>query len=86
MKVIPLHRDHDCYDIAKTLRTIADDVEAGVYDFAPTQAVVVIATETTSSDGLTMRYNWRTHGLGKGSFFAAKGLLACAATSFEGGQ
>lgn len=86
MQVVELRPKLDSEDIAKALRNIADDVEAGNYDFDPTMAVVVLGTESERKDreGCTLNYNWQTHGLGKCGFFAAKGLLAVAAAKFEG--
>ena len=76
----------DCLDIAKALRNIADDVEAGKYDFEPTIAVLVLGQENTrrEPDGIVDRFCWQSHGLGNATFFASKGLLAAASSNFEG--
>ncbi len=85
-EVVTLHPPMVCVDVVAAMRAIADDIEAGRYEFEPTMAVVVIGCETERrvSDGMTLNFNWQTHGLGKTSFFAAKGLLACATAKFEG--
>jgi hypothetical protein len=86
MQVVELRPKMDCENIAKALRNIADDIEAGVYDFDPNAAVVVLATESKrrERDGDVLSYDWQTHGLGKADgFFAAKGILASAVTRFE---
>jgi hypothetical protein len=86
MNIVELKPQLDCEGIAKALRAIADDVEAGAYDFDPTLAVVVLGAEIERKDrnGITLSFDWQTHGLGKAGFFASKGLLAVAAASFDG--
>ncbi len=85
MNIVSLPLRHDCHDMAAVLRNIADDIENGAYDFAPTMGVLVIGTETerATKDGPVVSFNWQTHGLGNCGHFAAKGLLACAVNSFE---
>ncbi len=88
MKVVELKPVPDAFGVAKALRNIADEIEAGSYSFDPSMAVVVLATETNRHDreGITVNYNWQTHGLGeKCSFFTAKGILAAASAKFECG-
>ena len=87
MKVVPLVPDHDCERIASALRIIADDIEAGEYAFNPTLAILVLGTESVTKDreGFVDSYEWQTHGLGKGSFFAFRGLLASTLNS-DGGS
>lgn len=87
MQVVPLHPKMDCEGIATALRNIADQIEAGNYDFDPTLAVLVLGRESERKDigGITMGFNWQTHGLGKCGFFAAKGLLGVALARFETG-
>lgn len=87
MNVVELRPSLDCDEIVKGLRNIAHEIEAGAYNFAPTQVVVVLGRETEHRDrnGISSSYEWQTHGLGKTSVFAGKGLLAAALTSFEGG-
>ncbi len=88
MNLVELHPRLDCYDIAKALRNIADDIDQGSYEFDPTIAVVVLGRESErrTIDGPAVGYNWQTHGLGECGYFAAKGLLASAMTKFECGQ
>lgn len=88
MNVVELPLARDCHDIATTLRNIADDIEAGAYDFDPDMAVVVLGrdNERMTTDGPVLSFNWQTHGLGKCGYFAAKGLLASAINSFDGGE
>ena len=86
MNVVELHPGLACEDIVKALRNIADDLEAGEYDFKPNMAVLVIAREEQKRDGsgFTISYDWQTHGLGeRTSFFAAKGILAASLSRFE---
>ena len=87
MQVVPLHRDMDCNNIATALRNIADQIEAGDYEFAPDMAVLVVAQESDRKtlDGHILNYNWQSHGLGKCGYFASKGLLAAALARFECG-
>ena len=86
MKIVELAPKQNCNDIAKALRNIADDLDAGAYGFDPNMAVVVLGYETErfTKEGPVMRYNWQTHGLGKVGVFGARGLLAAAMGSFEG--
>lgn len=86
VEIVQLRPALGCDDIVQGLRTIADDIEAGAYDFAPTQVVVVMGRETEHRDreGISSSYQWQTRGLGKTSVFAGKGLLAAALSSFEG--
>lgn len=87
MNIVPLHKEHDCENLAVTLRNIADDIEAGNYDFEPTIAVVVLGMESQrrDADGIAVRYQWQTHGLGeKAGFFVTRGLLASALQDFDG--
>ncbi len=89
LSVVPLHPELACADIVKALRNIADDVEAGRYDFEPNMAVVVLGMDhqRQDRDGISIRYAWQTHGLGKNAtYMAAKGLLASALGSFDGGS
>jgi hypothetical protein len=88
MNVIELPLARDCHNIATALRNIADDIEAGAYDFDPEMAVVVLGrdSERMTTDGPVLSFNWQTHGLGKSGFFAAKGLLAAAISDFSGGD
>lgn len=83
--VVELRPALGCDDIVTALRGIADEVEAGAYSFTPTTAVVVLGLETERRDrrGITNGYQWQTHGLGKTSFFTAKGLLAAALNQFD---
>ena len=85
MSVVELHPEHDCWDIVKALRNIADDIERGAYSFEPTLAVVVLGRETEryKRDGPALNYEWQTHGLGKVGYFSGKGLLAAATAHFE---
>jgi len=80
MKVVELHPNLTCEDIAKGLRVVADDIEAGRYHFVPTLAVLVVGAESERKDngGITQGYNWQVHGFGRGSYFTWKGLLASA--------
>ena len=87
MKVIQLHPHMDAGDVSKALRNIADDIDAGRYDFAPNLAAVVLARETTrrTQDSEDCAYQWQTHGLGLGAtVFRVRGLLSTAATQFDG--
>ena len=86
MNVVELRPERDAENIAKALRNIADDIEAGAYDFDPLTAVVVLAREDASvgRETETQTYRWQTHGLGKCSIFAARGILATAANRFDG--
>lgn len=86
MEVVELRPALDCDDIAQGLRNIADDIEAGEYGFTPTLASIVLGRETEHRDrnGVGVSFEWKSHGLGRTSVFAAKGLLAAALTSFEG--
>lgn len=89
MNIVELRSQHDADDVVKALRNIADDIEAGEYDFAPNMAVLVLARETVSRerDGLRVGFGWRTHGLGeKCTVFTARGILQSAACSSEGDQ
>lgn len=88
MNVVELPLARDCHNIATALRNIADDIEAGAYDFAPDLAVVVLGrdNERITTDGPVLSFNWQTHGLGKCGYFAVKGLLASAISSFDGGE
>lgn len=85
-EIVELRPKLDCENIAAALRNVADDIEAGAYAFDPTLAVLVLGRETERRDreGVRLNYNWQTHGFGKTSFFASKGLLAAAAAKFEG--
>lgn len=85
-ELVELRPVQDCHDIAKALRNIADDVEAGLYSFEPTLAVVVLAREGERHDrsGPRLNFAWQTHGLGQCSYFAAKGVLASALGNMEG--
>lgn len=86
MKVVELKSKPDMFEVATALRNIADEIEAGAYDFDPTLAVVVLATETTRHDrlGVSVNFDWQTHGIGeKCGYFTAKGLLGCALTRFD---
>ena len=85
-KVVELRPALACDDMVKVLRNIADDIEAGKYDFDPKFGALVLATETErrDRDGVTLGFRWQTHGLGKCGIFAAKGMLAAAAASFDG--
>lgn len=85
MNVVELRPNLTCENIVAGLRALADDIEDGEYDFVPTLAVVVIAEEGERKDpeGITEHYNWRTHGFGKGSYFAWRGLLASAMQAVE---
>ena len=87
MQIVELRPKLDCHDIAKALRNIADDIEAGNYDFDPTLAVLVLGMENDRQerDGPVMNFNWQSHGLGKCGFFAGKGLLAAAIARWEAG-
>lgn len=73
-------------DIAKTLRAIADDIDARAYDFEPSLAIVVLGYEHTRVDmkGRIDHFRYQTHGLGNATFFAMKGLLASALSYFDG--
>lgn len=89
MNVIELKPKPDAFDLAKALRNIADDIEAGAYSFDPNMAVVVLATEIRQHDreGVSEGFNWQTHGLGeKCGYFACKGVLASALARFECGE
>lgn len=88
MNVVELKPQLDCEEISTALRAIADDIEAGAYDFDPTTAVVVLGREVERKDrnGITLNFDWQTHGLGKSGFFVTKGLLACAISKMEGGN
>lgn len=90
MNIVELKPKHDAFEVATALRNIADEIEAGAYDFHPTLAVVVLATEETKHDraGVTVSFDWQTHGLGeKCGYFTAKGLLGCALSRFDlGGE
>lgn len=85
MNVVELQPNHDCYDLAKALRNVADDIEAGNYNFDPTLAVLVLGRETErrDRDGVSVSTDWQTHGLGKCGQLAARGLLACALSRFD---
>lgn len=86
MKIVELRPQHDCENIGKALRAIADDIEAGAYEFDPTIAAVVLGREDVRSDrdGVFDAWRWQTHGLGKATFFTVKGLLAAAAADTNG--
>lgn len=86
MKIVPLKQEHDCENIAVALRNIAADIESGAYDFDPSLAIVVLGRESVRSDrtGIVDSYQWQSHGLGKATFFASKGLLASALNEFDG--
>ena len=88
MNVVPLHREVDAFDLAKALRNIADEIEKGEYQPAPTMAVVVLAHDSQrreASGDVIDSFGWQTHGLGKGcSVFTAKGILAAAMGAFDG--
>ena len=86
MKVVELRPKPDIFDVATVLRNIADEIDAGAYDFDPTLAVLVLATETSHHDrlGVSVNFDWQTHGIGeKCGFFTAKGLLGSALTRFD---
>lgn len=88
MKVVELKPKPDMFEVATALRNIADEIEAGAYDFDPTLAVVVLATESQRHDrlGVSVEFDWQTHGIGeKCGFFTAKGLLGCALARFDQG-
>ena len=88
MNIVELKPVPDAYGLSKALRNIADDIEAGDYSFDPSIAVLVLATETSRTDreGISVNYNWQTHGLGeKCGFFVARGILASALSKFESG-
>ncbi len=86
MEVVELRPKLDCEDVVKALRNVADDLEAGRYDFDPTIAVLVLGREGTrrDRDGIVDSYQYQSHGFGQCSFFASKGLLASALNDFEG--
>ena len=87
MEVVELHPKHPCEDLIQGLRNIADDIEAGEYDFDPNIAIVVLARESQSRDshGFNQSYNWQTHALGeRATYFTVKGLMGSALTSFDG--
>ncbi len=87
MNVVEMRPDLECEELAKALRNIADEIEAGTYEFRPSMAVVVLAEESQRGDrdGISVNFNWQTHGLGKGAgYFAAKGILAAAISAFDG--
>lgn len=85
MNVVEMAPKLDCHDLAKSLRNVADDIEAGRYDFDPTLAVLVLGRETErrDRDGVSISTDWQTHGLGKCGQLAAKGLLASALSRFD---
>lgn len=87
MKVVELRPDLPCDDIVQGLRNIADQIEAGEFAFTPTMAVIVLGDESVerTRDMIIDRFSWQSHGLGKTSYFAAKGLLAAALNRSEGG-
>ena len=87
MKVVPLHPRLACEEIVNALRNIADDIEAGSYDFDPNLAVLVLAQESQRRDGggFVVSYNWQTHGIGeKATIFTTRGILASAVARFDG--
>ncbi|MEW4469020.1 hypothetical protein AB1K62_14430 [Parasphingorhabdus sp. JC815] len=86
MRVVPLHPRRDKDDLATALRNIADEIEAGDYDFDPSMAVVVLADERAQRgpDGDMITYNLQTHGIGaRCSYFTSKGIMAAALTEYE---
>jgi hypothetical protein len=77
----------DCADLVKALRNIADDIEAGAYDFDPQFAVLVLGVETQRRDldGFSIYHRWQTHGLGESATpFRVRGLLSSAIQRFDG--
>lgn len=87
MNVVELRPNHNCLDIVKGLRAIADDIEAGAYGFEPELAAIVLGfdQQKLERDGVAVRYGWQTHGLGeKATAFTTRGLLASALNDFNG--
>ena len=84
-ELVELRPKLDCEDVVKALRNVADDLEAGRYDFDPTLAVLVLGREATrrDRDAIVDSYQFQSHGFGQCSFFASKGLLASALGKFE---
>lgn len=81
MKVVELFPKMECEDIAKALRNIADDIDAGAYGFDPDAAVLVLTAEKQEriEDGFSTNFAIDTFSLGKavGNFYT-KGILASA--------
>lgn len=70
------------HDVTKTLRLIADQIDAGEYDFPVTTAVVIIGYSTSKFDGEDVREQsrWETFGIGPRSDpFTVRGLMMTAA-------
>lgn len=87
MQVVELHPRHPCEDLVQGLRNIADEIEAGSFEFDPNIAVILLAMESQSRDGhgFNQSYQWQTHALGeRASYFTVKGLMGSALANFDG--
>lgn len=88
MEILTFPGKPESHDIVKALRNIADDIEAGRYDFEPTIGALVLGHETVRRDldGELYNFGWETHGLGGIGVFETRGLLASAASKFGPGN
>lgn len=83
MTVLTLHKPAPADDIVRTLRLIADDIEAGKVEWPVTTAVLILGhTGVDRPEGDDERWQemfWRTYGVGpRSDAFTVRGLLATA--------
>lgn len=88
MSIIQLHQSKPCNDVASTLRTIADRIEAGEHGDWPVTTCVVLLGHTDNEvpigDGiLSQQGHWDTYGAGpRCDIFAVRGLMATCLRSW----
>jgi hypothetical protein len=86
-KLVELRPAKTTDNVAATLRTIADDIDAG-FDWPITTAVLVLSTESERPDGddhHTVFTDWRTYSMGpRNGIIATRGVLSSALNKLDG--
>jgi hypothetical protein len=81
VSIVQLFKPPPCQDIVESLRSIADEIEAGNHgDWPVTSCVVVLGHTDNEIEDDGVRYQasyWHTYGLGpRADSFTLRGLLA----------
>lgn len=91
MTVLKLHQPKPTNDVVRTLRRIADEIEAGELEWPVTTAVLIVGhsdAEVPIAGGeLRQQSYWTTYGMGpRSDSFTVRGLVASAMRQWNHGD